>query len=119
MRKIKNYFVWLLAVILVSVHSGVALISASTGTQKFTTKNGAEYSVECDSDNITLSEAVNSALVIQANNAVNQAGSAVHVTTETMYPILSATYDLQCNFGSLDSSSYFGFQDIDGKQFLL
>lgn len=118
MKRIKSCFAAVLAIILLSVHSGVSMIFAVKDTDTFTTGNGAKYFVKYDSDYVELSEAVNNALVIEAKGGVNTANSAIEVKTETMYPILSASFDIQCSFGSLDNSSYFGFEDKDGNQLL-
>ena len=112
-------FLCILAIIAVSVHPGITMIFAANSVETFTSGNGAEYSVEYDSDYITLSEAVNNALVIEAKSGIDTAKTAFTAKTKTLYPILSGSFDVQCNFGLLDSSSYFGFEDINGKQFLI
>ena len=85
-------------------------VSAESATTSYTTGSGAKYSVTCDPAKVTIGEATDNALLLNASSS-----SAVNVTTETMYPILSSSFDLYCTYGNGKPIS-FGFKDINGKE---
>lgn len=84
-------------------------VSAESATTSYTTGSGAKYSVTCDAATVTVGEAIDNALLLNASTT-----SAFQVTTETMYPILSSTFDVYCSYGS-SNPVLFGFEDLKGN----
>ena len=89
--------------------------SAEAATVSKVTGNGAAYSVTYNSEYVTMGEAANGGLLL-TNSSGGTANTAVTVTTKTMYPILSSTFDIQCR--PVGNSYYtFSYKDMNGNAF--
>lgn len=92
--------------------------SAEAATVSKVTGNGAAYSVTYNSDYVTMSETVNNGLLLTTTSGAGTSNTGISVTTETMYPILSSTFDVQCHFADNGATILF-YKDINGKEFTI
>ncbi len=94
-------------------------VTAAKGTETFT-GGGVTWSVYHDIAYTTMSAAKDGGLLITNQAGANTANSSIAVVSESVFPVQDMKFDVQCSYGSLDNSAYFGIKDVSGtRQFLV